>query len=105
MSPIDDQRIDRQTVVSEGIDLQEHLKASATVKQWPWMGNYGDVYGQVNVANGIGVSAREMIINTNLSNGLVAAWMFYQTEDVRSGPKRKADQPLGQLGRFVFGSV
>jgi hypothetical protein len=41
------------------------------------MGNYGDVFGLVNVANGAGISAGEMIININFNNGLVAAWMFY----------------------------
>jgi hypothetical protein len=73
------QQIASNQVVStaEGIELQKSIKASAAVKQWHWMGNYGDVYGPVNVANAAGVSAGEMIININFNNGLVAAWMFY----------------------------
>ena len=63
--------------VAEGIELQKRIKARAGVKQWHWMGNYGDVYGPVNVANGAGISAGEMIININFNNGLVATWMFY----------------------------
>jgi hypothetical protein len=63
--------------VTEGIEIQKRIKASSTVKQWHWMGNYGDVYGPVNVANGAGISAGEMIININFNTGLVATWMFY----------------------------
>jgi hypothetical protein len=63
--------------VAEGIEIQKRLKAAASAKQWRWMGNYGDVYGPVNVANSTGVSAGEMIININPNNGLVATWMFY----------------------------
>lgn len=63
--------------VAEGIEIQKRIKARATAKQWHCMGNYGDVFGPVNVANGAGISAGEMIININFNNGLVAAWMFY----------------------------
>ena len=63
--------------VAEGIEIQKRIKARATAKQWHWMGNYGDVFGPVDVANGAGISAGEMIININFNNGLVAAWMFY----------------------------
>jgi hypothetical protein len=62
---------------AEGIEMQKRIKAAATAKQWHWMGNYGDVYGPVNVANAAGISAGEMIININFDNGGVAAWMFY----------------------------
>jgi hypothetical protein len=64
--------------VAEGIEIQKRIKAAASaVKQWHWMGNYGDVYGPVNVANGAGVSAGEMIINYNFTTDLVSTWMFY----------------------------
>jgi hypothetical protein len=63
--------------VAEGIETVKRLKGLSTVKQWHWMGNYGDVYGPVNVANGGGLSAGELIININFSTGLVAAWMLY----------------------------
>jgi len=63
--------------VAEGIEIHKRIKAAATAKQWHWMGNYGDVYGPANVANGAGISAGEMIININFNNGLVATWMFY----------------------------
>jgi hypothetical protein len=61
---------------AEGIEIQKRIKAAATAKQWHWMGNYGDVYGPVNVANATGVSAGEMMVQIQ-NNGLVAAWMFY----------------------------
>ena len=63
--------------VAEGIEIQKRIAERSTVKQWHWMGNYGSVYGPVDVANGAGISAGEMIININFNNGLVAAWMFY----------------------------
>ena len=63
--------------VAEGIEMQKRIKATATAKQWHWMGNYGDVYGPVNVANGAGIGAGEVIININFNNGLVATWMHY----------------------------
>lgn len=63
--------------VAEGIEIQKRIADRSTVKQWHWMGNYGSVYGPVEVANGAGISPGEMIININFNNGLVAAWMFY----------------------------
>jgi hypothetical protein len=65
--------------VAEGIEIQKRIaeRSSASGKQWHWMGNYGDVYGPVNVANGAGIPAGGLIININFNNGLVAAWMFY----------------------------
>jgi hypothetical protein len=61
---------------AEGMEFQKRIKARSAAKQWHWMGNYGDVYGPVNVANASGISAGEMILFIN-NNGLVAAWMFY----------------------------
>jgi hypothetical protein len=62
---------------AEGIELHKSIKAQAAGPQWHWMGNYGDVYGPVNVANQAGIPPGGLIININFSNGLVAAWMFY----------------------------
>jgi hypothetical protein len=62
---------------AEGIEIQKRLAQGSAAKQWHWMGNYGSVYDPVNVANGAGISAGEMILNFNFNNGLIAAWMFY----------------------------
>lgn len=62
---------------AEGTEIQQRIAARRGLKQWHWMGNYGNVYDPVNVANGGGVVAGEMILNFNFNNGLIAAWMFY----------------------------
>jgi hypothetical protein len=62
---------------AEGIEIQKNIKASAAVRQWHWMGNYGDVFAPVNVANSAGVPPGGLIMNINFNNGLIAAWMFY----------------------------
>jgi hypothetical protein len=68
---------DQVLSVEEGIEVQKRIAERSTVKQWHWMGNYGSVYDPVNVANGAGISAGQMIININFNNGLIATWMFY----------------------------
>jgi hypothetical protein len=62
---------------AEGLEIQKRLAEVSTVKQWHWMGNYGNVYDPASVANGAGIAAGEMILNINFNNGLIAAWMFY----------------------------
>jgi hypothetical protein len=68
---------DQVLTVDEGVEIQQRIAASRGAKQWHWMGNYGNVYDPVNVANQGGVVAGEMILNFNFNNGLIAAWMFY----------------------------
>jgi len=67
---------DQVLSVTEGIEIQKRIAESSPAKQWHWMGNYGDVYGPVQVANGAGISAGEMLVQI-MGNGLVASWMFY----------------------------
>ena len=62
---------------AEGIEIAKSIQAQVAVKQWRWMGNYGDVFGPARVANNVGVPPGGMILNINFNNGLIAAWMFY----------------------------
>ncbi|MGW6600659.1 hypothetical protein [Streptomyces sp. NPDC055036] len=70
---------DKVLSVKEGIALVEQCpatKAAAAVPGWHWMGNYGSVYDVVNVANGAGVGAGELIAQPG-PTGLVPAFMYY----------------------------
>lgn len=61
----------------EGIQVQQRFAALKAAKQWHWMGNYGNVYDPVNVANRANIGPGGLIMNFNFSNGLIATWMFY----------------------------
>ncbi|MEV6423654.1 hypothetical protein [Streptomyces sp. NPDC051662] len=65
--------------VQEGIALVKRCsatKAASAVPGWHWMGNYGSVYDVVNVANGGGIGAGELIAQPG-PTGLVPAFMYY----------------------------
>ena len=68
---------DQVLTTEEGIEVQQRIAARRGLKQWHWMGNYGNVYDPVNVANRGGVASGELIMNINFANGLIATWMFY----------------------------
>jgi hypothetical protein len=68
---------DQVLTAEEGIAVQQRIAAQRGLQQWHWMGNYGNVYDPINVANQAGIGAAQLIMNINFANGLIATWMFY----------------------------
>ncbi|RBQ15353.1 hypothetical protein DP939_35920 [Spongiactinospora rosea] len=68
---------DRVLTAAEGIAIKKRVAALKAAPQWRWMGNYGNVYDPVTVANEPPVSGAGAIMFEILDNGLIPAWMYY----------------------------
>ncbi|GGF96281.1 hypothetical protein GCM10007304_07800 [Rhodococcoides trifolii] len=60
----------------EGVALGERNAHAASTAQWHWMGNYGNVYDVVAVANSRGCGTGSLVTDFQ-TNGLMPTYMFY----------------------------
>lgn len=68
---------DQVLTAAEGIAIKQRVTALRLAPQWRWMGNYGNVYDPLAVANtppGLGPGTLVFEIT---DNGLIPAWMYY----------------------------
>lgn len=67
---------DRVLSVEEGTEIKRRIAAQRSLKQWRWMGNYGDPTQAAAVANEAPPCvAGEVMFSIN--GNLIPAWMFY----------------------------
>ncbi|MER6444193.1 hypothetical protein DEJ51_01105 [Streptomyces venezuelae] len=68
--------VDRVLSVEEGIEIKQRIAAQRSLKQWRWMGNYGDPTQASAVAN-VDPPCLAGEVMFTINGNLTPAWMFY----------------------------